>query len=204
MTDDPPSPGADHADADDNASDAPRTEPVEVRRGGKGRGKRNPLPWYRRGSVWFWFVVVTAIGAWVLSGWAEDRLSTFTTQPGSADAAVLCEATPDVAGYGLFAPGGVPADVPEQVAGWLSDGTEAHAALVVAAPDEVEADAIEARDAFAEVVAAHAAAPEDGAGAAAADAWDRARADHDVAVERLDRLALGACGEGLVVWRAAG
>jgi len=47
---------------------------VDVRAGGKARATkaRNPLPWYRRGTVWFVFVLATVSGALWISYAAED------------------------------------------------------------------------------------------------------------------------------------
>jgi hypothetical protein len=194
--DDPPPPSG-----PDAALGTPTSSgPVEVRRGGKSRGKRNPLPWYRRGSVWFWFVVVTAVAAWILSGWAHDRLYAFDTQAGTPEAEALCAAAPGVVGQGLFALGGAPADDPGALAGWLASGTEAHASLASAAPAEVRSDALEVQDAFAEVAAAHGGAGSAEDAAAVADAWDDAEERHGVAIERLDRIAVQACGSTLIAW----
>lgn len=196
--DDPPT-----DDGSEAASVAPTSSaPVEVRRGGRSRGKRNPLPWYRRGGVWFWFVVATAAAAWVLSGWAQDRLYAFETEPGSPEAEVLCASVPGVAGQGLFALGGVPVEDPGALAGWLASGTEAHAALAGAAPDEVRADARQVEEAFAEVASVHGGSGSAEEATAVADAWDDAEERHAVAVERLDRIVGQACGSTLIAWPA--
>lgn len=171
-----------------------------------GSRRRRRTPWYRRGNVWFAFVVVSAAGAWVLSGIAEDRLRSFDTVADAPEGVAWCDAAREAAGYGLFDRGEGPG-AGEDASGWAEQGRTAHTALVDAAPGEVRADVEEVADAFATVVAAHPVLADPGSPAldeATADEVQddvvAALDDHRKAMARLDRFNVAVCGYPLVLW----
>lgn len=144
------------------------------------------LPWYRQGRVWFWFVLASAAGAWVLAGWADARLYDFSTAPGSAEATTFCEVAIPARGQGLFT--FVPPDrslvAPET---YVVSGRDAHTAVARAAPGEVAADAEALRVAF------------EGLGdEPTAQGWGEAVDANHVALDRLDRFSAELCGQPLV------
>jgi hypothetical protein len=100
-----------------------------------------PLPWYRRGSTWLGIVVVTAVGALVVSNVAENRLLDVDVDPSSAEAQLWCEqltTTGAAASVGGAAPG-VEA---------LGIQAEAIQRAAVAAPVLIAADAAEVAEAW--------------------------------------------------------
>lgn len=206
-----PSTGPD-ADADGStvastAGEVAGTEPAATRSGStsRPRRRRRPIPWYRRGNVWFVLVLVTALGAWTISDIAEDRLYRFETEAGSVPA--FCEVVVVHAGSGLFYPSGVPG-ADKEIVTWVARGREGHAALVAVAPEEVRADAEEVAAAFDELVADEPALGEAAPGATFVDevrsellgAVDGVSAEHRIALDRLDRFSTVVCGNGLELW----
>lgn len=175
----PDGPGAElAATGGDDASSAATATP-------RRRAVRR-LPWYRQGRVWFWFVLASAAGAWMLAGWADARLYDFSTVPGSAEATRFCEAAIPARGQGLFtfAPPD-PALLPPETS--ASAGRDAHAAVAAAAPAEVAADAEALRAAF------------EGLGdEPTPQGWGDAVDANHVALDRLDRFSAELCGQQLV------
>ena len=161
---------------------------------GAGRKKRRRRPWYRRGGVWAWFVLATAVGAWVLADVAEDRLYSFDVDPSSAEAVAVCEAAgplADVAAWGELT---VSASADEVRLAALDD-------LAGVAPGGIAGDVREVRDAEDERQALLADVDlddpqqRDEADEAVEDLAD----DHAVALRRVDEYVHAACGWWVLV-----
>lgn len=185
--DDPTSDPIDQGPIDQGPTDQGTTD-----QGGGGAGADGGRPWYRRGGLWAWFVLVSAVLGWVLAGVAEDRLYAF--DPDEAEVAAVCPVSSPLA----------------QVSAWgdLSRGEPvdgerlaALEALAAAAPGTIADDVDEVRAAEAERQALLV-----GVDLADPDARARARTDvdaladrHRVALLRVDAYVEAACGYPVLV-----
>lgn len=177
--------------AGDRDEDAPTPGPARTPRTGRPPTPP-PLPWYRKGSVWFGFVVASVIGALVIADLAEDRIYSYDIDPASPEAAAWCEAAAPIdAGLGFW--GGVLAD--EQVHARRLDALRAAREV---APSEIADDLDEVIGAEVERQerAAELLRRREAGGTASSDSVDDVREDHHVAFGRVEGFHYRACPIG--------
>ena len=157
---------------------------------GADRGESRPF--YRRGTVWAWFVLVSAVGAWLLAGVAEDRVYAF--DPGPDEVAAVCPAAAplqEVAAWGDLSRG-QPID---------GDRLAALDELAAVAPGTIVDDVRELRAAEEErqalLVGVDLGDPVEKP--RARDAVDRLADEHRVALQRVDAYVEAACGYPVLV-----
>jgi hypothetical protein len=147
------------------------------------------LPWYRRGVVWFWFVVATVVGAWALSMVAEDRIYRYDVAPGSAEAAAWCEAVdPLRPSLGFWGAMSYDAAVHERRVSGMAAASEV-------APEEIAGDLAEVAEAERErqALALGLAAEVEAGREVSPDVLEDLEDEHRVALRRVEEFTAQAC-----------